>query len=461
MRLFCARDQFGVKSFFYAHLGSLLIFSNTLDCIRQHPAVSQRLNDLAIADYLLFDMIRDPVATSFADIQRLPPAHTLKCEQGNISVRRYWELSVTSPVHYSRDAEYAERFRELLDVAVADRLRADSAGVMMSGGLDSPTVAASAKRVFAGNGADPGLRAYTEVFDSLIPHDERRYATLVAEELKIPIQYLVSDHWKIFERADQPEYHSPEPVHTAFPNTAIDQLRQIATSSRVALTGFGADPALCGRITVHFRQLIGEKQFGRALADAARFLSVEGRLSRLYLRTRWRIVFASKSESPGYPGWLNENLEKRLGLRERWESLSRPEPPREAVRPEAQEALGSSTWANLFEAFDAGSTRVQVDVRHPIFDLRLVNFLLAIPRIPWCSDKELLREAARGVLPDQVRLRRKSPLRADPLNATLQRPESAWVDQFEPIPELEHYVVRNRVRAVHRELDPWTAWITS
>jgi asparagine synthase (glutamine-hydrolysing) len=458
-RLFCARDQFGVKPFFYAHLGALLIFSNTLDCIRQHPAVSQRLNDLAIADFLVFDMHQDPEATSFADINRLPPAHTLTCSREKISVRRYWELSVTTPVHYSRDAEYVERFRELLDAAVADRLRSESAGVMMSGGLDSSTVAASAKRVFAGNRAGTDLRAYTEVFESLIPHEERRYAAFVAEGLKIPIQYLVSDHWKIFERAEQPEYRLNEPVHTALPNTALDQLRRIVVSSRVALTGFGADPALCGRITVHFRQLIGKRQFGRLLADAARFLAVEGRLSRLYLRTRWRIVFASKSESPGYPGWLNEGLEKRLGLRERWKKLSRAEAPRPAVRPEALEAMTAPMWASLFELHDAGFTRVPVEVCQPFFDLRVVNFLLAIPRLPWCSDKELLREAGRGILPDAVRLRRKSPLPADPLNATLQRPESAWVDRFEPVPELERYVVRNRIPAVLGARDPWTAWI--
>ena len=72
-RLFCARDQMGVKPFFYAHLGSCFIFSNTLDCVRQHPAVSDRINDLAIADFLVYDMSQDPGATAFVDIRRLPP----------------------------------------------------------------------------------------------------------------------------------------------------------------------------------------------------------------------------------------------------------------------------------------------------------------------------------------------------------------------------------------------------
>ena len=53
-----------------------------------------------------------------------------------------------------------------------------------------------------------------------------------------------------------------------------------------------------------------------------RYLSAEKRFSRLYLRTRLRRWFASKSQTPHYPGWLNRDLEKHLGLRERWEALT-------------------------------------------------------------------------------------------------------------------------------------------
>jgi asparagine synthase (glutamine-hydrolysing) len=100
-----------------------------------------------------------------------------------------------------------------------------------------------------------------------------------------------------------------------------------------------------------------------------------------------------------------------------------------------------------------------MEVCHPFFDLQLVDFLLALPALPWCSDKELLREAARGILPDAVRLRRKSPLLADPLVALLQQPESAWVDSFEGVPELGRFVERRLIPKVFGEKDVWTAWI--
>jgi len=76
-QLFCARDHFGIKPFYYVQRGNLLLFSNTLNCVRTHPEVSGELNDVAIGDFLLFGLNCDNATTSFRDIQRLPPAHCL------------------------------------------------------------------------------------------------------------------------------------------------------------------------------------------------------------------------------------------------------------------------------------------------------------------------------------------------------------------------------------------------
>ena len=458
-KLFCARDHFGIKPFYYANVSSVLILSNTLNCIRRHPAVSDRLNDLAIADFLLFDMIREPGATSFADIRRLPPAHTLVWEGGSILACRYWTLPLSEPIHHQKPDESVEQFRELLDRAVADRVRTDKVGVLMSGGLDSPTIAASAQRSFRDNGAAGELRAYTEVFESLIPHEERHYAGLTAEMLEIPIEFDVGDDLALWKDSDQLESIWPEPVHSPASDGGIHQLRQMAAHNRVALTGFGADPALSCLLSLHFSQLLRKWQVSEALGDAMRYLAKEGRLSRLYLRTRWQKWFGGKSQIPRYPAWLNHDLEKRAGLKERWEKIMLAPSPNGSARRTAYEAIVDPSWPNLFEGYDPGATGVPLEVRHPFFDLRLVLFLLALPALPWCSDKELLREAARGILPDAVRLRRKSPLLADPLLAFLQQRESAWVDSFEAAPELGRYVERRRIPTVFREKDAWTAWI--
>ena len=83
----------------------------------------------------------------------------------------------------------------------------------MSGGLDSSTVAASAQRALLKNGVYAGLCAYTEVFESLIPHEERRYAGLVAEALRIPIEFQMNDRFGLWEQANEANHRWPEPLH--------------------------------------------------------------------------------------------------------------------------------------------------------------------------------------------------------------------------------------------------------
>src|SRR5262249_21389659 len=146
------------------------------------------------------------------------------------------------PLRHKSKSDCVDEFRDLLDRAVADRVRASNVGVLMSGGLDSPTVAASAKRVLSSNGNPSALRAYTEVFERLIPHEERHYAKLVANALKIPIEFHVTDEMRLWKCPDHVDYRWPEPVHSPLSDGGLCQLRRIATQSRVALTGFGGDP---------------------------------------------------------------------------------------------------------------------------------------------------------------------------------------------------------------------------
>jgi asparagine synthase (glutamine-hydrolysing) len=340
---------------------------------------------------------------------------------------------------------------------VADRLRAGSAGLLLSGGLDSPTVAASAQRVLRQRGSAFDLRAFTHVHDRLIPHEERHYAGLVAQSLRIPVHFVVADDCRLFDHYDDPEFRTPEPLHFPMGFRNANPFQEIAAFSRTALSGYGGDPALASLLTRHFRTLFQARKFGRMLQDALGYLAAEGRLSRLYLRTRLRHRF-SRQKSAEFLPWLHPDFVKRLGLRDRWEQVGAEDVPNHSARPEGYAAVASPSWTAAFEPFDAGILHSNIEVRHPFFDLRVLQFLLALPALPWCSDKEILRRAARGVLPDAVRLRKKSPLITDPIMALLQRPESAWVDGFETAPELREFVCRDRIPALFRTTAPLAAW---
>ena len=188
--LFCARDHMGVKPFYYALGEQWLVFSNTLDCVRMQPWASADLNELSVGEFLLFGAIQDRAATIFSRIHRLPSAHTLTWHDGRLVVKRYWSPPLDPEVYYKRPEDYVEHFRQLLLVAVKDRLRADRAAISLSGGLDSTSVAAFARRAGLQH-----LRAVTMVYDAVIPDNERHYSGLFAKSLNIPIEYLACDRY--------------------------------------------------------------------------------------------------------------------------------------------------------------------------------------------------------------------------------------------------------------------------
>ena len=117
------------------------------------------------------------------------------------------------------------------------------------------------------------------------------------------------------------------------------------------------------------------------------------------------------------------------------------------------------TVSSFFEFYDAAQTRRPIEYRHPLMDLRLINFCLSLPPYPWCVKKHLLREALRGVLPEEVRRRPKALLAGHPHLSLLQQPASLHLDGFLASGALSRYIDRARVPPVSGQTDPDTTWI--
>jgi asparagine synthase (glutamine-hydrolysing) len=446
-QLFCARDHFGVKPFYFASAGRTLIFSNTLDCLRQHPALSTRLNDLAIGDFLLFGHNTDAETTTFADIRRLAPAHTLTVINDRWHTRRYWSLRVTEECRYQSSDQYIDRFGELLTAAVRDRLRAPRSAIYMSGGLDSPALGAAACGRFGNQKADTAIKAYCLVYDRL-PDYERHFSTLAAENLAIEIDHMPVDGYGIFDRCDDPVLQRPEPYDWPLPAMTQDSLNRVCAHSREVL--YGEDPsallapASLKNLLRSTPLLLAAKDYGTAVARHRRFPALGLGIIKTLKRLRWQA-----DPTPECPSWFAADFARRIGLRQRW--IQRPElgPARnDVVRPEAHRRLTAPIWQRLFEFNDPGATRIPVEYRYPYLDLRLVTFALALPSFPWCVDKYLLRAALRGVLPAAIVNRPKAPLAFDPFQEPLQRPDSRWIDDFPAVQPLGEYVIRDKIPLV-------------
>jgi asparagine synthase (glutamine-hydrolysing) len=145
-KLFIARDRFGEKPLYWGVFGGCLLFASEPKVLLAHPSVTTKLNLDALRQYLSFDYVPAPLSI-YEGIQKLPAAHTLTLEDGEIKVERYWKLSYKTQLPIPDEDEATAHLTELLSDSVRLRLVSDvPLGVLLSGGVDSSTIAALAVR---------------------------------------------------------------------------------------------------------------------------------------------------------------------------------------------------------------------------------------------------------------------------------------------------------------------------
>ncbi len=452
--LFCVRDHFGINPFYYAQLGDLFIFSNTLNCIRMHPRVSDKLNDEAIGDFLLFGLNCDNATTSFRDIQRLPPAHSLTVAQRGIKIRRYWTPPTDGRIRYAKPEDYVENFKSLLELAVSDRLRLDRVGILLSGGLDSSSVATVAKEVSAKGSPSTEIRAYTHVFKSLISDREGDYAGEVGEFLRIPVKFIDVDGGQLFERWNDPNLSLPEPVEVPFLARTLDAYRDVSADCRVLLSGEGSDNLMEFQMWPHVADLRRRGEWQRLLTDVANYLWVRPFPWRGIRVRALRLVGRDRDQSV-YPDWLAPEFSRRANLRDRWKQQTGLSKSWVAhpIHPRGHGSLALPHWTLMFEQNNPGVIRYPVETRYPFLDLRIVNYLLALPPFPWFYKKHLLREAMTGRIPERVRTRPKTPLQGDPVSTELRR---TGTDQLKTVPwttDLDRFIERAALVPPHPSMN--------
>jgi asparagine synthase (glutamine-hydrolysing) len=453
-RFFCGRDHLGIKLFYYARVGNCLIFSNTLNSLRLHPAVSDRLNDRTIGDFLLFGLNQDQTTTSFQDIQRLPPGHTLVLSDSGLRTGKYWTLPIEQPLRYRRSEDYVEHFLDLLRTVVKDRVRTDKVAVLMSGGLDSSGLAAIAKE----SGAQ--VYAATAVFDRLIPDRERHYAGAVAAHLGIPIDFHVRDNDNFFEGCRTQENASPDPAHVPFfgPESRFGELGLAAKRAPVVLYGEGPDNALWYEWKPYVSNELKRLHFFRLFKELVSFPFIFRQLPFAGRAPRVAEAPQDQSAGDGFPLWLNPEFSEKFGLRRRFDDVRHSQNPVHPAHPTGYASfVGRSAvplWQDIFERYDSGVSAVPVEVRHPYADVRMLRYLLSVPVLPWCRNKNLLRRAFEAYLPAEIVWRAKSPLAGDPV---LERRKETFFANEPLTPQALEYIDFQKLQNVHEF--PAAFWI--
>jgi asparagine synthase (glutamine-hydrolysing) len=358
--------------------------------------------------------------------------------------RRYWTLPIDEPIHFARSGDYADRFRELLGTAVRDRLRTDRVGVLMSGGMDSSTLAATALGVLRESSAASVLRAFTSVYERLIPDEERHYAGLVASHLGIPIQYDVRDDETSLVDWARISVHTPEPVDNPAAVAASDEfLRKAASQTPVFLYGEGPDNALQYEWRPYLTYLLANRRVGMLVRSLLHDLALHRRVP--FWSSLKHIAAARRDQAEWheeFPVWLDADFAARQQCRQRWDAYQRTVPSAHPIRPAAFNGFDDVRWQSWFEDCDHASATAHAEFRHPFLDLRLLRYMLAVPAMPWCRNKLILRRSMQSTLPDRVLRRSKAPLAGSP---DWQRVQAAGFPRWVPSADLLRYVNPEKV----------------
>ena len=445
-RLICARDQIGISVLHYARAAGQLLVATSLEALLAHAAVSDALDEQAIADFIGFGHYSDLSATVFAAVRQLPPAHVLTWQGGEMRVRRYWTLPEWEPLaRFPSLEDGAERLRELLDEAVADRLTASRASTLLSGGMDSTSVAASAIRTLqARNAPADALHAFTGVLGGDSGDLEGDFARLVADELGIPIDVDDATTRATIDPFDTPPMHQPEPMPYQYTDYLVRYVRVPARHAPVALSGHGSD-VLFQFVPWYFLEWLMRGRVGRVTrAFGERVRLGQGR-PRPHLRMILQWASYGRSAQPRLPPWLLPDFVARSGVIDRQRERM-PKPFGVRGRDIDPRALTCDPmWAWLFRVGDPAFTGEPVRVRHPFVDLRLIEFARSLAPEPWLVDKRVLREAAKSRLPEAVRTRPKTVLVRTPPSGVTDDALASLVEMIRSASELQRFVDVDRL----------------
>ena len=418
-RLLLARDRIGIKPLYYTRQNGRLVFGSEIKSILQDPGVERQVNHQALYDYLGFEFVPAP-ETMFAGISKLPAGHLLVWENGQASVRRYWDLSFRPAAPMPRFEEAVEQLREHLDIAVKSHLVSDvPLGVFLSGGLDSSCLVALMRRHISGP-----LKTFTIGYEDKT-FSELDYAQIVADHCQTDHRVLRLDSLKP-AYVEETLYHLDEPMTDLSTVPLYLLCKQAREHVTVCLSGEGADESFAGydrfkasRLNSSYFNLLPRVVRHQLVARMARLLPDQPQKKGVINMLKRFVEGATLPEDGQHLRWqyfLNRTLEEGLfqpGFRAQinadpfWqvrEHNSRCD-ARDQVNREIYLDMRFMMTDSVLMKVDRMSMASALEIRVPLLDHVLVEFLASLPgdwKLNKMTTKYIFRAALKGLLPDKI-----------------------------------------------------------
>ncbi len=410
--LFAARDRLGVKPFVYTERHGELVFSSEVAGLRAVLPLA-RANEGKLHDYLAYGYRTNDGQTFFDGVRELPPAHSLRWQDGRLTLSRWWQLPETPTT--LKPQQRVQCLHELLQDAVRLRLRSDvPVALLQSGGLDSSAIATLVDEQLARDGGAP-VTAFTAVHPGHAFDESAEVAALMQSCPRLRSVRLEVAHGELAARLPAYIAAMQEPMASAssYAHWGLMQAVQ-AHGIKVMLNGQGADEALAGythylsgyrlldlllsrpwRVPAEMVAMRSATGLGQSLATQAA-QTAKALLGRRAAST-WR-----GSVSEGGARVLGRALRRahagRLpDLAMRW----RPENLRQHLRGQ----LLHYGFNQILHYEDLSSMSQSIEMRSPFVDYRLIEFAFSLPdedRFSMGLGKRLLRQAFADRLPARI-----------------------------------------------------------
>lgn len=419
-QLFCARDLFGVKPFYFHYRpGHVFIFGSEIKSLLATGTVPADLDDTRVADYLE-GFCANEEYTFYEHIKRLPSAHAAIVDASGVRVWRYG--SVEPDTDYAGDPVVAlrERFYEAVRRRTSD---AHDIGVTLSGGLDSSSIAAVAAET------TNRLHSFSAIFEGQPECDEREFITDLTTRILCSANYIhggssagttLDELWPILDRQDEP-FDAPNAIIPWRLYRAIGQ-----KGLRIALDGHGGDEVV-SQGTGYLKELAAARQW----RDLHRELRLLSRAYRQPLAPAMLgyVAYGLRRQNGSFSTLAGAALKKMHGrwegnrssgsvvsqdLRRRSDLAARLRARRVAATADTEEErhrrlIDAPERAYAFEVLDRIAGTFDVEPRYPFWDADLVSLCLSIPpelKLKNGYGRFVLRRAMEERLPDSIRWRR-------------------------------------------------------
>ncbi len=449
-RLILARDRMGVRPLFYTERNGTLFFASEIKALLRVPGVEAEIDPIAL-DQIFTLWTPIPPRTAFRGISELPPGHLMLIEGDRRTIRPWWKLEFPDRGAERAGSEPVEELKSLLDDATRIRLRADvPVGCYLSGGLDSSLISAIAARA-----VPEQLQTFSVTFDTA-EHDESQWQAMMVERLGVrhsTIRCKAGDIARVFPQVVR---HMEQPVLRTAP-APLYMLSGLVHDNgmKVVLTGEGADEIFAGYDI--FREAKVRRFCGRQPGSLRRPLLFQRLYSYLpglkqqtpeYLakffgagaddigdplfshRARFRSTAATKL-------FYSAGLKKMLGDYDAADELV-ARLPEEFSRwhPLHQAQYLETTFLLPGYILSSQGDRVMmansVEGRFPFLDHRIVEFASRLPpemKLHGLREKHILKEAAKGMVPEAIIERPKQPYRAPDSQAFASKPVVDYLEE--------------------------------